>query len=100
MEAQNCCSGCGIAESTQHIFFECPLFSSVRHGIARWFGVNIVFHNEIKNHFLHFVGVMRSGRIHEEKLSVIYMVCWFVNYLEKQECESISRYKFRGRVLV
>lgn len=27
MEAQNCCSGCGIAESTQHLFFECPLFS-------------------------------------------------------------------------
>jgi len=34
-----------------------------------------VFRNEIKNHVLHFVGVMRSGRVHEEKLSVIYMVC-------------------------
>jgi hypothetical protein len=48
MEATNCCSGCGIAELTQHLFFECPLFSNVWHGIARWFGVNIVFHNEIK----------------------------------------------------
>jgi hypothetical protein len=84
MEAQNCCSGCGIAESTQHIFFECPLFSSVLHGIARWFGVNIVFHNEIKNHFAFCC-------CDEEKLSVIYMVCWYLNYLEKQESKSISR---------
>jgi len=46
--------GCDVVELADHLFLECPLFSSVWHLIRNWIGICSADPHRLPNHFIPF----------------------------------------------
>jgi len=49
-----CVTGCGLMESSDHLFLHCNIFGSVWHFIYRWLGISAVTPAQVPDHFNHF----------------------------------------------
>lgn len=68
-DAQICVGGCGMIETSAHLFLHCNLFSSVWIPILRWFGVSAVLPFNLADHFNQFSflgGASKQGRSHSQ----------------------------------
>jgi len=54
VDAQSCSGGCGVIETSTHLFFHCNLFSSVWNHIFLWLGVVTAMPHDVTGHFNHF----------------------------------------------
>jgi hypothetical protein len=53
-DAQSCVGGCGVIETSTHLFFHCNLFSSVWNHIFLWLGVVTAMPHDVTGHFNQF----------------------------------------------
>lgn len=70
-----CKGGCGNAESTSHLFFECPMFAGIWYSMCQWIGIKVTFHKESMTHLEQFLGLIELGRAS----SKIVIVIWFAS---------------------
>jgi hypothetical protein len=62
-----CVSGCGVIETTDHLFVGCCVFGTVWQLICKWLGISFVSPGSINDHFLQFIhlaGMPRSSHIY------------------------------------
>ncbi|MCI48548.1 glutamate-gated kainate-type ion channel receptor subunit GluR5, partial [Trifolium medium] len=52
--AHFCVSGCGDAESAQHLFISCSTFGSLWALVRSWIGITAVDSTSIRDHFVQF----------------------------------------------
>jgi len=73
------CVFCGVAEeSTDHLFCSCEAILSVRYGISRWMGWDLVPHSSILGSFLSFQG-LGSGKKVALGLRLVWLaIVWVV----------------------
>jgi len=53
-DARGCVSGCGVAESADHLFLHCDVFGQVWCLVRHWLGVSSVNLLTTSDHYLHF----------------------------------------------
>jgi len=66
IEAQICVGGCGLVETSSHLFLHCNLFCSVWNYIFQWLGVSAVVPVAVVDHFIQFsyiAGAAKSRRL-------------------------------------
>jgi len=52
-----CVGGCGLLETTNHLFLDCSFFGSIWQRVRYWLGVHSVDPSIIADHFLRFAAV-------------------------------------------
>jgi hypothetical protein len=65
IDAQSCVGGCGLVETSTHLFFHCNFFASVWNFILQWLGITSAFCQDVALHFAQFRslgGVTRSSQ--------------------------------------
>lgn len=67
------CSGCQHVETESHLFFECPCYSRIWTTCFKWIGISTVMHNNCKNHYKQFSGLLNC-RLESKKC---WQVVWF-----------------------
>jgi len=46
------CGGCGMEETTNHLFISCPIFGTIWYQVRCWFGISRVDPMSLTEHFL------------------------------------------------
>ena len=67
-DAQICVRGCGLSETTSHLFSLCNFFGLVWNHTLRWLDVVAVLPNEVATHFYQFSflgGAAKSNRFYK-----------------------------------
>ena len=54
VDAQSCVGGCGLVETSPHLFLHCTFFGSVWNHIYQWVDVSAVMSDNVAYHFLQF----------------------------------------------
>jgi len=70
-----CVGGCGIIETTDHLFIDCDLFGKVWFLICQWLGISFVFPGAIKDHFFQFIHAAGMPRVVNPYLKIIWLAC-------------------------
>jgi len=73
IEAQSCAGGCGLVETSSHLFLHCNLFGSVWNHIYRWVGVSAVMPANVADHFIQFSHI---GGVAKTRRSILQVI-WF-----------------------
>jgi hypothetical protein len=71
-EAQTRVDGCGIVETSNHLFLRCTLFGSVWNFISQWLGVVTVMPSDVKGHFDQFRHLGGASKSRQSLLQVIW----------------------------
>jgi len=70
-----CVGGCGVTETTDHLFLECEIFGTMWFLICHWLGVSFVSPCYIKDHYTHFIHMAGLPRSIHFYLKVIWLAC-------------------------
>ena len=74
-----CVSGCGMAESSSHLFLHCDVFSSLWHHIRSWIGIYGADPQNISDHFYQFIHYSGYSKARRSFLQLIWLLCvWLV----------------------
>jgi hypothetical protein len=77
IEEQYCAGGCGLIESSTHLFFQCFHFGSVWNHILRWIGVVSAMPIDVTGHFTQFQHLCGANKSRQSILQVIwYATVW------------------------
>jgi len=63
--------GCGLVETSSHLFLHCNLFGSVWNHIYRWVGVSAVMPANVEDHFIQFSHIGGATKTRRSILQVI-----------------------------
>jgi hypothetical protein len=53
--AHLCVAGCGVPETTQHLFLSCPAFAPLWGLVRNWVGISAVDPSQLHDHFVQFM---------------------------------------------
>ncbi|CAI8608554.1 unnamed protein product [Vicia faba] len=65
-------------ESSSHLFFVCPLYSTVWQKTLSWINISSALHSSAIDHLEQFTGLLGRGRVRDNKFSVIWFACIWV----------------------
>jgi len=69
--------GCGSEETSAHLFLHCNIFCSIWHYISRWFGLSMVIHFSVGDHYNQFTIDGGVTKAHRSILQVLwYATTW------------------------
>jgi len=71
----SCLAGCGQVETTQHLFLQCDISSSLWQQVRSWVGVSGVDHQSIPDHFVHFTNYFGGLRERRSFMQLIWLIC-------------------------
>ena len=77
-DAQMCVDGCGLTESSTHLFLHCSLFGSIWNHIFHWLGVVSVFPQDVTRFFKQF---SLLGGVSKSRQSMLQVI-WFATTWE------------------
>lgn len=81
-----CVSGCGSAETTDHLFRGCDLFGSASYLVCQWLGVPSVFPGSDTYHYFQFIHLAGLPQCTHSYLKVIWLACSWANWKERNNC--------------
>jgi hypothetical protein len=70
---QNCVRGCGLIETSTHLFLHCFLFSSVWNHILQWLGIVTTLPHDVSEHFNQFQHLGGVSRSRQSILQIIWI---------------------------
>jgi hypothetical protein len=82
-EASLCVSGCGVVETAQHLFLTCIDFASLWPLVREWIGFTGVDTNVMSDHFIQFVHLTGVGKARRSFLQLIWLLCAWVLWTER-----------------
>jgi len=77
-DSRLCVAGCGLEESSTHLFLHCNIFGSVWHYISRWLGLVTVNPFFVGDHFNQFTA---GGGVTKTQRSIL-QVLWYATTWE------------------
>jgi len=77
-DALLCATGCGIEETSEHLFLHCNIFGSIWHHIFKWLNVSLVIPSTVGDHFIQFTAL---GGIAKARQSILQVI-WFATTWE------------------
>jgi hypothetical protein len=82
-EAYLCVSECGLVETSRHLFLSWNIYSSLWPLVRHWLSITDVDTNVIAAHFLQFVHLTCGGRAKRSFLQLIWLLCAWVLWNER-----------------
>ncbi|CAJ2648491.1 unnamed protein product [Trifolium pratense] len=82
-EAHYCVSGCGVVESTQHVFLVCSTFGSLWSFVGSWIGSSLVIAQTIPDHFVQFTSSTGGSHARRSFMQLIWLACVWVVWTER-----------------
>ena len=79
----SCVSGCGLSETTQHLFLSCVTFGSIWQLARDWIGFYGVESDNISNHLQQFAHMTGSGKARCYFLQLIWLLYAWVVWNER-----------------
>ncbi|MCH80187.1 hypothetical protein A2U01_0000951 [Trifolium medium] len=73
--AHFCVSGCGAAESAQHLFISCSTFGSLWALVRSWIDISSVDSTSLHDHFVQFTYSAGGSRAWRSFLQLIWLAC-------------------------
>ncbi|KAK2377022.1 hypothetical protein QL285_077753 [Trifolium repens] len=89
--AHLCVSGCGEAESAHHLFISCGTFGSLWALVRSWIGIPPVEFTSLRDHFVQFTFSAGVSRARRSFLQLIWLVCVWVVWTERNHRSSVPR---------
>jgi hypothetical protein len=77
-DAISCVAGCGLEESSEHLFLHCNIFGAIWHYTYRWLNVSSVSPFTVGDHFIQFTAL---GGLVKARQSIL-QVLWFATSWE------------------
>ena len=71
-------AGCGLEESSEHLFLHCNIFNAIWHNIYKWLNVSSVFPFAVGDHFIQFIALGGLAKMCQSILQVL----WFATSWE------------------
>ncbi|GAU40791.1 hypothetical protein TSUD_348880 [Trifolium subterraneum] len=84
-EAHHCVSGCGIVESTQHLFLSCSTFGSLWSLVSSWIDSTLVDSQTLPDHFMQFTSSAGVSRARRSFMQLIWLACVWVVWHERNQ---------------
>jgi len=78
-----CVGGCGLTETTDHLFLGCGFFERVWFLVYHWLGVSFVSLGYIKDHYSQFIQLAGLPRSTHFYLKVIWLACVWAIWKER-----------------
>ncbi|GAU39342.1 hypothetical protein TSUD_60930 [Trifolium subterraneum] len=70
-----CVSGCGEAESAQHVFLSCSTFGSLWSLVSSWISYSLVTAQTLSDHFVQFTTSAGGTRARRSFMQLIWLAC-------------------------
>lgn len=81
-----CVGGCGVVETTDHLFIVCDLFGKVWFLVCQWLGISFVFPGAIKDHYFQFIHVAGMPQAVHSYLKIIWRACIWAIWKDRNNC--------------
>jgi hypothetical protein len=81
--AHLCVSGCGEAESAQHLFISCGTFGSLWAFMRSWIGIPVAEYTSLRDHFVQFTYSAGGSQARRSFLQLIWLACVWVVWTER-----------------
>ncbi|XP_024639917.1 uncharacterized protein [Medicago truncatula] len=78
-----CVAGCGMIETTDHLFLSCPSFAVLWEQVRQWIGCVGVDSNIISHHFVQFTRMSGFGKARRSFLQLIWLLSSWVIWNER-----------------
>ncbi|XP_024626751.1 uncharacterized protein [Medicago truncatula] len=82
-EACMCVTGCGMEETTSHLFIHCTTFGSLWHLIRSLIGMSGADPFNINDHFIQFIHSTGHSKARQSFLQLIWLLCVWVVWNER-----------------
>jgi len=82
-EATLCVSGCGLFETTDHLFLSCSSFAPLWEQVRLWIGFVGVDSNNIADHLMQFTSMTGAGKAKSSFLQLVWLLCTWVMWIER-----------------
>jgi len=82
-EATLCVLGCGLVETTDHLFLSCSSFAPLWEQVRLWIGFVGVDSNNISDHLLQFTFMIGVGKAKSSFLQLVWLLCTWVLWIER-----------------
>lgn len=83
-------------ETTDHLFFVCPLVSSIWYAIYRWLGLEVIPFTAASDHYIHHGSLLRGKKLGRFKFLVWHAVTWSLWLLRNKIIFQGESYTFSG----
>ncbi|GAU28189.1 hypothetical protein TSUD_313480 [Trifolium subterraneum] len=78
LAAYQCVSGCGAAETAQHLFISCSTFGSLWPLVSSWIGSSLVTAQTLPDHYVQFTSSAGGSRARRSFMQLIWLACVWV----------------------
>ena len=78
-----CALGCGHQETTNHLFLDCNIFSSLWYQVWQWLGISLMMPSDLRHHYYHFTNMAGPPRVTHLFLRIIWFASVWVLWKER-----------------
>ena len=82
-DANLCVAGYGEAETAQHLFVSCPIFSALWHQVRAWTGVSGADPFDVSDHFIQFTFLTGRAATQRSFMQLVWLSCVWVLWTER-----------------
>jgi len=84
-ESQLCFGGCGLVETSHHLFLGCNFFGFIWHLVRHWLGVHLADLSRMVDHFLQFGSLSGYNTIKRSFMLLIWFATSWVIWKERND---------------
>jgi len=81
-----CASGCGHQETTNHLFLDCNIFSSLWYQVWQWLGISSMMPSDIRHYYFQFTNMAGLPQVTHSFLRIIWFVSAWVLWKGRNIC--------------
>ncbi|GAU10685.1 hypothetical protein TSUD_424660, partial [Trifolium subterraneum] len=81
--AHLCVAGCGVPETTQHLFLSCPAFAPLWGLVRNWVGISAVDPSQLHDHFVQFMHSAGGSLARRSFLQLLWLCTIWVLWHER-----------------